>query len=151
MEVSLRLARYVLFVVEQALFGVGDPEGEVVDVRRVLACSGKVYYDLYDERKRLGRSDVALLRVEQIHPFPRAQVEASLARYNRANSLFWVQEEPKNMGAWSFVLSQFEAGIVAPLTPRYVGRPESASPATGAQDAHRLETQRILKAAFADL
>ena len=103
------------------------------NVKRVVLCSGKVYYDLLEEREKRGIKDVALIRVEQLYPFPKRTMEKELQRYANAE-VVWCQEEPKNMGAWSFIEHRIEDALtavkVAAKRPRYVGRPEAASPAT---------------------
>ena len=134
---------------------VADP-GKVT---RVMLSAGKVYYDLHEERERLAASNhaankVALVRVEQLYPFPTPQLTATLARYPNASELLWVQEEPKNMGGWTFARPLIDE-LLAPLprfgTVRYVGRIASASPATGSPDSHALERKLILEEAFANL
>ncbi|MFV8749294.1 2-oxoglutarate dehydrogenase E1 component [Nannocystaceae bacterium ST9] len=123
---------------------------EPVDaIERVLLCSGKVYYDLDHAREKSGRRDVALVRVEQLYPFDRTgeAIAAALARYPRASDVRWVQEEPRNMGAWHFMLPRLlELAAGRKLT--YVGRPESASPATGSSEAHKMEVAQLLADAF---
>ena len=129
---------------------VADP-GKVT---RVMLSAGKVYYDLHEERERLAADKVALVRVEQLYPFPAAQIASTLARYPNASELLWVQEEPKNMGGWTFVRPLLEEVLVnvQRFTPaRYVGRVASASPATGSPDSHALERKLILEEAFANL
>ena len=135
---------------------VADP----TKVTRVMLSAGKVYYDLHEERERLATDKVALVRVEQLYPFPTPQLAATLARYPNASELLWVQEEPKNMGAWTFVRPLLEDLLAASETTptperfgraRYVGRVASASPATGSPDSHALERKLILEEAFANL
>ncbi len=126
--------------------------GPVEQVELVLLSTGKVYYDLDHARETLGRRDVALVRVEQLYPFVRTgeAIQAALARYPRAKAVRWVQEEPENMGAWLFMLprlTKLMAGSTRELT--YVGRPESASPATGSFGAHTMELAKLLAEAFA--
>ena len=117
-------------------------------VRRILLCSGKVYYDLAAERRRLGRDDVAVVRLEQYYPLSDALGHA-LAPYAAGTPVVWVQEEPRNMGAWYFMNARSEA-IVGDRHPlSVVCRPESASPATGSKAAHDLEQKLLLEAAFA--
>ena len=108
-------------------------------IRRVVLCSGKVYYDLLEEREKRGINDVYLLRVEQLYPFPAKALITELSRFRNAE-MVWCQEEPKNMGAWSFidpylewVLDQIDAKH---QRVRYAGRPASASPATGLMSKH---------------
>ena len=108
-------------------------------VRRVVLCSGKVYYDLLAERRERRISDVAILRLEQIYPFPEKTLTRELAPYRNAE-LVWCQEEPENMGAWNFLDRRLEkvlTGIAGKAKrPRYVGREAAASPATGSARAH---------------
>ncbi|HJS30644.1 MAG TPA: 2-oxoglutarate dehydrogenase E1 component, partial [Alphaproteobacteria bacterium] len=121
-------------------------------VRRVVLCSGKVYYELIEEREKRGVKDVAILRVEQLYPFPRKSAEAELARYRNAE-VVWCQEEPSNMGAWSFVEHRIEEALsainVAAKRPRYVGRRESASTATGLYRRHSQEQEKLIDEALA--
>lgn len=119
-------------------------------VRRVMFCSGKVYYDLAKHRDELGRKDVAIVRVEQFYPFPADAAQAAMKRYSKATEVFWVQEEPKNMGGWAFIRPYLEE-VIGTLPLKYAGRVPSASPATGSNAAHKLEQDMIMKAAFADL
>jgi 2-oxoglutarate dehydrogenase E1 component len=118
------------------------------DVRRVLLCAGKIYYDLVAERDRLERLDVAVVRVEQLYPFPEGPLRHILGRYPAVEDLRWVQEEPENMGSWSFVARRLAASSPPDLPLRFVGRDASASPATGSPDAHQLERQMILDESF---
>jgi 2-oxoglutarate dehydrogenase E1 component len=121
-------------------------------IRRVILCSGKVYYDLLEDREKRGIDDVYILRVEQLYPFPLKSIVAELSRFKKAD-VVWCQEEPKNMGAWSFVepydewlLSQ--SGSSAKKL-RYVGRPASASTAVGQMSKHLQQLQAFLDEAFA--
>jgi 2-oxoglutarate dehydrogenase E1 component len=120
-------------------------------VRRVVLCSGKVYYDLLEEREKRGIKDVALIRVEQLYPFPKRTIEKELQRYANAE-VVWCQEEPKNMGAWTFIEHRIEDALtavkVAAKRPRYVGRPEAASPATGLYKRHNLEQMKLVDEAL---
>jgi len=135
---------------------VTDPEpvadiglsARIVDkIRRVILCSGKVYYDLYEEREKRAIDDVYLLRVEQLYPFPLKSLVKELARFKKAE-LVWCQEEPKNMGAWSFVEPYLEwvlgqAGGKAKRA-RYAGRPAAAAPATGLMSKHLAQLKTFL-------
>ncbi len=123
---------------------ITDPTG----VRRILFCSGKVYYDILAKRTKLGVNDVAIVRLEQIYPFHEARVRQILQRYERAKDVVWVQEEPKNMGAWSFVQPQFMELLPISQTLRYAGRKASASPATGFASVHNKEQEALLDVAF---
>ncbi len=122
-------------------------------IRRVVLCSGKVYYDLYEEREKRGIDDVYLLRVEQLYPFPAKALVAFLSRFRQAD-MVWCQEEPKNMGAWSFVDPYLEwvlAQVGARVgRARYVGRPASAATASGLASRHRAQLEAFLAEAFAD-
>ena len=116
------------------------------EARRVLLCSGKVYYDLHAAREKMGRHDTAILRVEQLYPFPAAEVAEELAHFGDAEVL-WVQEEPENMGAWRFMWHHCLEQLGFRLTG--VTRKESASPATGAASAHEREQQSLVSRALA--
>lgn len=118
-------------------------------VSRLLLCSGKVYYDLLPEREKARRADVAIIRVEQLYPFPDEQVARILARYKHATDVVWVQEEPRNMGAWGFMLDRLPALLRPHQSLRYVGRDEQASPATGSQKIHQQEQAELVARAFA--
>lgn len=121
-------------------------------IRRVVLCTGKVYFDLYEDRERCGIDDVYLLRVEQLYPFPLKALVNELSRFKNAE-IVWCQEEPKNMGSWTFVepylawvLEQTGAKV---KRPRYVGRPASAATATGLMSKHLVQLQAFLDEAFA--
>ena len=118
------------------------------NVRRVLLCSGKVYYDLAAAREEHKRSDVAIIRLEQLYPFPAEGLAAALSVYTRLTSVVWVQEEPRNMGAWGFLRSKYGDRLVDEYAFECISRPESASPATGSGASHKIEQQAILKKAF---
>ena len=121
-------------------------------IRRVVLCTGKVYFDLYEDREKRGIDDVYLLRVEQLYPFPLKALVNELSRFKNAE-IVWCQEEPKNMGSWTFVepylawvLEQTGAKV---KRPRYVGRPASAATATGLMSKHLAQLQAFLDEAFA--
>jgi 2-oxoglutarate dehydrogenase E1 component len=121
---------------------IDDANASAKKVKRMLVCSGKVYYDLLKRQQEEGREDVAIIRLEQIYPFPKKQFEALCKKYAKAE-IFWVQEEPRNMGAWSHIATnQPEYGW------KYVGRKASASPATGFPKAHELEQKELVDQAF---
>ncbi len=117
------------------------------DIRRVVLSAGKVYYDLLDEREKRGRDDVYLLRLEQFYPWPMRSLMTELARFPNAE-LVWCQEEPKNMGGWSFVDPWIELTLekinVASKRARYAGRPASASTAAGLMSKHLKELDQLL-------
>lgn len=122
------------------------------DVRRVILCSGKVYYDLLERREKTGVDDVYLLRLEQFYPWPMKSLLTELARFPNAE-LVWCQEEPKNMGGWTFVDPWLELTLerldVKAKRARYVGRPASASTAAGLMSRHLAELDAFLTDAFA--
>jgi 2-oxoglutarate dehydrogenase E1 component len=121
------------------------------EIRRVVLCSGKVYYDLYDEREKRGLNDIYLLRIEQLYPFPARALIQELSRFKDAE-MVWCQEEPKNMGAWSFIepnLSWVLDHIGAKhRRTRYAGRPSSAATATGLTSKHLRELKAFLDEAL---
>ena len=121
-------------------------------IRRVVLCSGKVYFDLLEERERRGIDDVYLLRLEQFYPWPIKSLSTELARFKDAE-LVWCQEEPKNMGGWTFVDPWLELTLaklkVEAKRARYVGRPASASTAAGLMSRHKKELETFLAQAFA--
>jgi len=118
------------------------------DVQRILLCSGKVYYDLAAYRDEAKRDDVAIIRLEQLYPFPAKTLEEVLSKYPKSAALFWVQEEPRNMGAWGYLRTRFGERLLEQYPYRGICRPESASPATGSATSHKIEQQNILKQAF---
>jgi 2-oxoglutarate dehydrogenase E1 component len=123
-----------------------DPE-----IRRVVLCSGKVYFDLLAERDARGLDDIYLLRIEQLYPMPTQSLRAELARFKGAE-MVWCQEEPKNQGAWSYIEPNLEwilTQIGATHTrPRYVGRPASAAPATGLFSTHKAQQDALVNEAL---
>jgi 2-oxoglutarate dehydrogenase E1 component len=120
-------------------------------IRRVVICSGKVYYDLYDEREKRGINDVYLLRIEQLYPFPTKALMTELSRFKEAE-IVWCQEEPRNQGGWVFVdiflewvLNQIGAKH---RRARYAGRPASASTAVGQMSQHQAQLKNFLEEAL---
>ncbi len=121
-----------------------DASADPAKVRRVVLCSGKVYYDLLEERMKL-EAPVALVRVEQLYPFPAAEIQRAVKRFAKARDVVWAQEESLNMGAWSFVEPRLRTlGTKA----KYVGRDASASPATGSRHIHLREQKEIVEKAL---
>ncbi len=122
-------------------------------IRRVIMCTGKVYYDLVEERERLGASDIYILRIEQLYPFPHRALAQELARFPQAD-MVWCQEEHRNMGAYSFVESRIEWALAQAEArirrPRYVGRAAAAAPATGLMSKHLAQLRAFLDDAFAE-
>ncbi len=122
----------------------GDNFADAKKVKKVLLCSGKVFYDLQEKQEKDNRTDMAIVRVEQLHPFPAKKVQAELDKYPKAKVL-WVQEEPENMGYWSFVIREFGWKVFDSL----VARKKSASPATGFLKVHTVEQAELMERAFA--
>ncbi|MBI4535244.1 MAG: multifunctional oxoglutarate decarboxylase/oxoglutarate dehydrogenase thiamine pyrophosphate-binding subunit/dihydrolipoyllysine-residue succinyltransferase subunit, partial [Ignavibacteriae bacterium] len=118
-------------------------------IRRLVFCSGKVFYDLLAERTHQKIKDIAILRIEQLYPFPRKQAEKVLKKYGSAKQVFWVQEEPRNMGAWTFLQPLLSELLQSGQHLSYVGRPASASTATGSLKVHQSEQDEILRTALA--
>jgi 2-oxoglutarate dehydrogenase E1 component len=120
-------------------------------IRRVILCSGKVYFDLIEDREKRGIDDVYIMRIEQLYPFPLKSVAQELSRFKNAD-LLWVQEEPQNMGSWSYIAPYLEwvagqSGIKAKRA-RYAGRPAAAATATGLMSRHQAELRAFLDEAF---
>jgi 2-oxoglutarate dehydrogenase E1 component len=129
---------------------LGDDGANAPDVSRILLCSGKIYYDLLAAREERKAQQVAIVRFEQLYPFPAQDLEEILARYERADEVVWVQEEPWNMGAWRYMRERLQGSLEASgRTLRYAGRPESASPATGSHKRHLVEQAALIDEAFA--
>lgn len=122
---------------------IDDAEVNPKKVKRLLVCSGKVYYDLVKRRTETNRTDVAIVRLEQLYPFPTQQFEALLEKYKGAGQPMWVQEEPANMGAWGYLMmNQSQYGW------KYAGRPSAASPATGFPKLHEKQQTDLVDASF---
>jgi len=118
------------------------------DVRRILLCSGKIAYELEKRRQDLGRRDVAIVRIEQMYPLPRRDLEAVLADYAPGTPAVWVQEEPENMGAWRFFRIHFGDTLLDRFPFSGVCRQSAASPATGSKKSHDMEQNELLNTAF---
>ncbi len=131
--------------------------GEVDDsidrkkVKRVLACSGKVYFDLVNARKERGASDVAIIRVEQLYPFPHKALSTELKSYPNFSELVWVQDEPQNQGAWFQIQHNIMENLSDGQKLAYAGRPASASPAVGYYDKHYAQQKALIDTAFSKL
>jgi len=121
---------------------IDDETVKAKDVKRVLFCTGKVYYDLLERQQKENRNDVAIVRVEQLYPMPEKEMDAVFAKYKNAE-FCWVQEEPKNMGSWTYLLRREEN-----FKLRLISRKASASPATGFSKVHAKEQQQIVDEAF---
>jgi 2-oxoglutarate dehydrogenase E1 component len=122
---------------------IGDRYADPKKVKKVLLCTGKLYYELYERQQKDKRDDVAIIRIEQMHPFPQTQIDKHLAQYSNAK-IYWVQEEPFNMGGWTFMLRMYKG------TKRLevIARESSASPSTGFSKIHAQEQAEIIRRAF---
>jgi 2-oxoglutarate dehydrogenase E1 component len=128
---------------------LADERQETCEISRVLMCTGKIYFELERERSRLERKDVAILRMEQLYPLPNETLEAALKPYRDGIPVYWVQEEPENMGAWFYLKIRFGDALLGRLPLIGVTRPASASPATGSHSSHKKEQDKLIAAAFA--
>jgi len=117
-------------------------------VKRVLICSGKIFYELDQMREELGRDDVAIPRLEQLYPLRDNTLTSALCDYPAGVPVIWTQEEPENMGAWRYLRARFGCDLYGEHPLICVSRPESASPATGSANSHKREQKRVLEAAF---
>jgi len=129
-------------------------QNEAIDgakVKRVIACSGKVYYDLVKKREDKKANDVAILRVEQLYPFPHKVFAAELKKYPNATEIVWCQDEPQNQGAWFFIQHQIHENMLDGQRLGYAGRPASASPAVGYAHLHQDQQKALLDQAFGKL
>ncbi len=128
---------------------ITDGKASPTEVTRIMLCTGKIYYDLVDERKRRSDGKTAICRIEQLYPFRVPDVSAMMERFPGARELVWVQEEPANMGAQAFVAPRLAALLSPGMKLRFASRVESASPATGSYKAHVLEHKKLMEEAFA--
>jgi 2-oxoglutarate dehydrogenase E1 component len=128
---------------------IDDPDNlEGESVERVVLCSGKLFYDLHEARKKTEEKRVALVRLEQFYPFPLDGIREVLKRYPNARQLVWAQEEPRNMGGWTFMEERLMNLLSSCERPQYVGRSASASPATGSYSIHQTEQLEIITKAL---
>jgi 2-oxoglutarate dehydrogenase E1 component len=118
------------------------------DVHRVVFCSGKVYFDLLKARRKEALRDVALVRIEQLYPFPSEEYQAILNRYPNAREVVWCQEEPQNQGAWYQIRHRLQELVSARRPLLYAGRAPAAAPATGIAKIHEIEQQALVAAAL---
>ncbi|CAA9356528.1 MAG: 2-oxoglutarate dehydrogenase E1 component, partial [uncultured Gemmatimonadaceae bacterium] len=130
---------------------IDDAAAAPSEVRRVVFCTGKMYHDLADARAKGAAPHVALVRVEELYPWPHAELQAVFERYAGVREVVWAQEEPRNMGAWTYAEPRLRALVGSQLGVRYVGRAERASPAEGYNSAHQVEQARIIAEALAEV
>jgi 2-oxoglutarate dehydrogenase E1 component len=118
------------------------------DVDRVVFCSGKVYYDLVEARRARGLNNVAIIRIEQLYPFPKEEFADAVAAYPDTREIIWCQEEAQNQGAWDQIKHRFHNLILAGKQPYYVGRRASAAPAVGHRSVHVEQQERLVDEAL---
>jgi 2-oxoglutarate dehydrogenase E1 component len=132
-------------------FHVVLDEQDAIDakaVQRIVLCSGKVYYDLLERRRADSASSAALVRIEQLYPFPAEDYQAAIARYPNARQVVWCQEEPQNQGAWYQIRHRLQAGLRPGQELLYAGRASAAAPATGLHALHQREQDGLVAAAL---
>jgi 2-oxoglutarate dehydrogenase E1 component len=120
-------------------------------VKRIVACSGKVYYDLVKMREEKGADDVAIVRVEQLYPFPHKVFAHEIKKYPHATEIVWTQDEPQNQGAWFFVQHYIHENMADGQKLGYSGRAASASPAVGYSHLHQEQQKALVDGAFAKI
>src|SRR5690606_7482376 len=123
-----------------------DPTAKASSVKRVLFCSGKIYYDLLEKQESDKRKDVAIVRIEQLYPAPVEQLKAIRKKYSNAKEFIWVQEENENMGAWPYYCRKFRKSDIE--FTDFIARHESGSPATGYMKRHVAEQTEIVNKSF---
>jgi 2-oxoglutarate dehydrogenase E1 component len=146
-----RLAVSSLEELADGTFQILIPESDPIDpteVERVVFCSGKVYYDLVEARRARGVSNVAIIRIEQLYPFPKDAFDDAIAAYPNAQQIIWCQEEAQNQGAWDQIKHRFHHLITDGKQPSYVGRPASAAPAVGHRSVHVEQQERLIDEAL---
>jgi 2-oxoglutarate dehydrogenase E1 component len=114
----------------------------------LILCGGKVYYDLLEERREAGLTNVAIVRIEQLYPFPNQLFKAEIEKYAQVKEVVWCQEEPKNQGAWYQSKHHFSEHLLAEMEIRYCGRPASASPAVGHFVDHIKQQKEVVQTAL---
>ncbi|MCX6312846.1 MAG: 2-oxoglutarate dehydrogenase E1 component [Bacteroidetes bacterium] len=124
---------------------IDDSTSDISKITRLVFCSGKFYYDLLAQKEKENNSTIALIRLEQIYPFPQKQFETLISKYKNASEIFWAQEEPENMGAWEFLLR-----TVKNISLKLISRKESASAATGSHHAHDREQLELIEKVFGE-
>jgi 2-oxoglutarate dehydrogenase E1 component len=135
----------------QTVIGEVDTTIDAKKVKRIIACSGRVYYDLVAARKERAQNDVAIIRVEQLYPFPHKAFTAELKKYPNAVDLVWTQDEPQNQGAWFQIQHNILENLADGQKLAYAGRPASASPAVGYYDKHYAQQKALIETAFSKL
>jgi 2-oxoglutarate dehydrogenase E1 component len=123
-------------------------EGPAAAVRRAVFCSGRVYFDLLEQRDRRDLRDVAVVRIEQLYPFPTDEYAAIIGRYSAAREIVWCQEEPQNQGAWYQIRHRLQEPLSAKDVLLYAGRAPAAAPATGIYQMHEEQQKGLVRAAL---
>jgi 2-oxoglutarate dehydrogenase E1 component len=123
---------------------IPDASADPKKVKRVVACSGKVYYDLLEDLQKRGQDDAAIVRIEQLYPFPREMLATELKRFANAKEVVWCQEEPQNQGAWYQIRHHLNACLADKQVLHYAGRPRSPSPAAGHFAEHVEEQLKLV-------
>ncbi|MDE3058137.1 MAG: multifunctional oxoglutarate decarboxylase/oxoglutarate dehydrogenase thiamine pyrophosphate-binding subunit/dihydrolipoyllysine-residue succinyltransferase subunit [Bacteroidota bacterium] len=127
---------------------IDDKESEFGKIKKLILCSGKIYYDAIQFRQTKYVNDAAIVRLEQFYPYPQLQLRDIFQKYSSVRDIVWVQEEPQNMGAWNFLEARLHENILPPQLLRYAGRPASAATATGSLKRHTEEQEKLLSEAF---
>ena len=122
---------------------IDDSQAQASKVEKIIFCSGKIYFDLLEEQENRKTSNTAIVRLEQLYPFPQKQFDAIVKKYSKAKSMVWAQEEPENMGAWPYILRLLRSTNI-----QVVSRAESGSPATGSSKRHAVEHKKLMSAIF---
>jgi len=122
---------------------IDDQSAETSKITKVVFCTGKIYYDLLEEKEKLKEQSVAIVRLEQLYPLPKKQLRKIIEKYNKTETWLWVQEEPYNMGAWPFMHLEFNN---IPL--KVIARPASGSPSTGSSKFHIVRQRKIIEKTF---
>ena len=123
---------------------IDDTTSKPEKVNKVVLCTGKIYYELLAEKEKQNADSIAIIRIDQIYPFPKEQTKEILAQYKNANTYLWVQEEPANMGAWEFIQNT----LLPDINIKVISRPASGSPATGSNKFHIIRQQKIIDKVF---
>jgi len=130
---------------------IADTQVEPKKVKRILLCTGRVYFDLVERREEMKRDDVAIVRLEQLYPLPRKMLAQAISAYAQDTPLVWVQDEPRNQGAWPFFLQRFlQEKFLGDRELLVASRKHSASPATGSKAAHKIEQELLMAEAFGE-
>ena len=125
-----------------------DPAADPEKITRIVFCSGKVYYDILEEKEKVQKTDFALIRIEQLYPLPLKQLKNILMKYSKAGRWEWIQEEPANMGAWKFINQNFMVTGIPEFHLNHTARPPTGSPATGSSKLHKIQQNLIVQKAM---